>query len=152
MLLRPPRSTRTDTLFPYTTLFRSSEAAGSGRGDDEAAAATAAARSAKEPPEESAAETTPEAAADHGDAAAATAACETVAAREGRIGNGGQRDRLRHHLRLRRRGANHALRRHDAADALHRPLGRVALAHDLLLAAGLDLRRRRDVGDRKSVV
>src|SRR3546814_6661897 len=23
MLLRPPRSTRTDTLFPYTTLFRS---------------------------------------------------------------------------------------------------------------------------------
>src|SRR3546814_20143022 len=24
MLLRPPRSTRTDTLFPYTTLFRSS--------------------------------------------------------------------------------------------------------------------------------
>src|SRR3546814_11221054 len=28
MLRRPPRSTRTDTLFPYTTLFRSS---GSGR-------------------------------------------------------------------------------------------------------------------------
>src|SRR3546814_18138836 len=26
MLLRPPRSTRTDTLFPYTTLFRSSDA------------------------------------------------------------------------------------------------------------------------------
>src|SRR3546814_16929782 len=25
MLRRPPRSTRTDTLFPYTTLFRSSE-------------------------------------------------------------------------------------------------------------------------------
>src|SRR3546814_11338065 len=25
MLPRPPRSTRTDTLFPYTTLFRSSE-------------------------------------------------------------------------------------------------------------------------------
>src|SRR3546814_3030560 len=24
MMLRPPRSTRTDTLFPYTTLFRSS--------------------------------------------------------------------------------------------------------------------------------
>src|SRR3546814_20391886 len=24
MILRPPRSTRTDTLFPYTTLFRSS--------------------------------------------------------------------------------------------------------------------------------
>src|SRR3546814_3256719 len=26
MILRPPRSTRTDTLFPYTTLFRSPEA------------------------------------------------------------------------------------------------------------------------------
>src|SRR3546814_18565335 len=26
MMRRPPRSTRTDTLFPYTTLFRSSEA------------------------------------------------------------------------------------------------------------------------------
>src|SRR3546814_19672585 len=26
MILRPPRSTRTDTLFPYTTLFRSSAA------------------------------------------------------------------------------------------------------------------------------
>src|SRR3546814_9598917 len=25
MILRPPRSTRTDTLFPYTTLFRSQE-------------------------------------------------------------------------------------------------------------------------------
>src|SRR3546814_12457730 len=25
MILRPPRSTRTDTLFPYTTLFRSGE-------------------------------------------------------------------------------------------------------------------------------
>src|SRR3546814_10301472 len=29
MLLRPPRSTRTDTLFPSTTLFRSSARAGS---------------------------------------------------------------------------------------------------------------------------
>src|SRR3546814_13707987 len=26
MIRRPPRSTRTDTLFPYTTLFRSDEA------------------------------------------------------------------------------------------------------------------------------
>src|SRR3546814_14800821 len=26
MILRPPRSTRTDTLFPYTTLFRSVDA------------------------------------------------------------------------------------------------------------------------------
>src|SRR3546814_20978675 len=25
MILRPPRSTRTDTLFPYTTLFRSTK-------------------------------------------------------------------------------------------------------------------------------
>src|SRR3546814_4940661 len=30
MIRRPPRSTRTDTLFPYTTLFRSIK-----RGDDE---------------------------------------------------------------------------------------------------------------------
>src|SRR3546814_2679841 len=28
MILRPPRSTRTDTLFPYTTLFRSSFCSG----------------------------------------------------------------------------------------------------------------------------
>src|SRR3546814_16486500 len=28
MLLRPPRSTRTDTLFPYTTLFRSRQVPG----------------------------------------------------------------------------------------------------------------------------
>src|SRR3546814_5839566 len=28
MIRRPPRSTRTDTLFPYTTLFRSSAASG----------------------------------------------------------------------------------------------------------------------------
>src|SRR3546814_11824031 len=28
MLLRPPRSTRTDTLFPYTTLFRSADLRG----------------------------------------------------------------------------------------------------------------------------
>src|SRR3546814_19429261 len=32
MIRRPPRSTRTDTLFPYTTLFRSS--AGAWRGGD----------------------------------------------------------------------------------------------------------------------
>src|SRR3546814_19139929 len=30
MIRRPPRSTRTDTLFPYTTLFRSVEDDGSG--------------------------------------------------------------------------------------------------------------------------
>src|SRR3546814_5554624 len=30
MIRRPPRSTRTDTLFPYTTLFRSSDAIGTG--------------------------------------------------------------------------------------------------------------------------
>src|SRR3546814_7488852 len=28
MIRRPPRSTRTDTLFPYTTLFRSAHGAG----------------------------------------------------------------------------------------------------------------------------
>src|SRR3546814_6101534 len=28
MIRRPPRATRTDTLFPYTTLFRSDRAAG----------------------------------------------------------------------------------------------------------------------------
>src|SRR3546814_8726924 len=31
MIRRPPRSTRTDTLFPYTTLFRSASRRGSGR-------------------------------------------------------------------------------------------------------------------------
>src|SRR3546814_8177907 len=31
MILRPPRSTRTDTLFPYTTLFRSSRVSGTCR-------------------------------------------------------------------------------------------------------------------------
>src|SRR3546814_7866236 len=31
MIRRPPRSTRTDTLFPYTTLFRSSASASSTR-------------------------------------------------------------------------------------------------------------------------
>src|SRR3546814_19206390 len=38
MIRRPPRSTRTDTLFPYTTLFRSLQAAVCvflGDGDDE---------------------------------------------------------------------------------------------------------------------
>src|SRR3546814_9711079 len=32
MIRRPPRSTRTDTLFPYTTLFRSGRRAPAGRG------------------------------------------------------------------------------------------------------------------------
>src|SRR3546814_13376473 len=31
MIRRPPRSTRTDTLFPYTTLFRSVDAHATGR-------------------------------------------------------------------------------------------------------------------------
>src|SRR3546814_14804353 len=34
MVRRPPRSTRTDTLFPYTTRFRSRNHAGLRRGDD----------------------------------------------------------------------------------------------------------------------
>src|SRR3546814_16777415 len=33
MILRPPRSTRTDTLFPYTTLFRSRPARAEPRGE-----------------------------------------------------------------------------------------------------------------------
>src|SRR3546814_6225141 len=33
MIRRPPRSTRTDTLFPYTTLFRSPRARHCGRSD-----------------------------------------------------------------------------------------------------------------------
>src|SRR3546814_6289114 len=33
MIRRPPRSTRTDTLFPYTTLFRSKQIRGSLAGD-----------------------------------------------------------------------------------------------------------------------
>src|SRR3546814_5354275 len=33
MRRRPPRSTRTDTLFPYTTLFRSHLGKGFGRGE-----------------------------------------------------------------------------------------------------------------------
>src|SRR3546814_20388586 len=32
MIRRPPRSTRTDTLFPYTTLFRSGRRGGPGQG------------------------------------------------------------------------------------------------------------------------
>src|SRR3546814_20277895 len=33
MIRRPPRSTRTDTLFPYTTLFRSADGAGENSAD-----------------------------------------------------------------------------------------------------------------------
>src|SRR3546814_7244633 len=36
MIRRPPRSTRTDTLFPYTTLFRSQMMGGAGGGVDRA--------------------------------------------------------------------------------------------------------------------
>src|SRR3546814_4690867 len=47
MIRRPPRATRTDTLFPYTTLFRSPACAQARRGDragaDVAAALAAAA-------------------------------------------------------------------------------------------------------------
>src|SRR3546814_10072801 len=35
MILRPPRSTRTDTLFPYPTLFRSGLARGADRERDD---------------------------------------------------------------------------------------------------------------------
>src|SRR3546814_4158500 len=36
MIRRPPRSTRTDTLFPYTTLFRSPALAAGAEGEDRA--------------------------------------------------------------------------------------------------------------------
>src|SRR3546814_8032979 len=39
MIRRPPRSTRTDTLFPYTTLFRSQDDGTVRQGVDQAAAA-----------------------------------------------------------------------------------------------------------------
>src|SRR3546814_7924235 len=45
MLRRPPRSTRTDTLFPYTTLFRA--AGGSGPAAEAATAAVDAARAGR---------------------------------------------------------------------------------------------------------
>src|SRR3546814_14947100 len=35
MIRRPPRSTRTDTLFPYTTLFRSAQKPGCGSRQDD---------------------------------------------------------------------------------------------------------------------
>src|SRR3546814_4822439 len=45
MIRRPPRSTRTDTLFPYTTLFRSAHAAPTSRpGNAETALRRARAR------------------------------------------------------------------------------------------------------------
>src|SRR3546814_7134403 len=44
MIRRPPRSTRTDTLFPYTTLFRSRGRGARGRGSSRSA------RSAARPP------------------------------------------------------------------------------------------------------
>src|SRR3546814_12731736 len=44
MLRRPPRSTRTDTLFPYTTLFRSRSAPGAVGGAAGAAGDAAAVR------------------------------------------------------------------------------------------------------------
>src|SRR3546814_2799348 len=46
MIWRPPGSTRTDTLFPYTTLFRSGEGGVDGRGDRRAEIAEA--RSARQ--------------------------------------------------------------------------------------------------------
>src|SRR3546814_15738555 len=42
MIRRPPRSTRTDTLFPYTTLFRSSPVWPTRQADQHAVAAAAA--------------------------------------------------------------------------------------------------------------
>src|SRR3546814_15244973 len=51
MIRRPPRSTRTDTLFPYTTLFRSGRAGGKLLSNDAATASiykTASARATKD--------------------------------------------------------------------------------------------------------
>src|SRR3546814_11536446 len=48
MIRRPPRSTRTDTLFPYTTLFRSRE---QGRWDAERVRAISTSRSEQSDPE-----------------------------------------------------------------------------------------------------
>src|SRR3546814_17262993 len=47
MIRRPPRSTRTDTLFPYTTLFRSAGSVGEGWGNGKAAAAAYARQGAR---------------------------------------------------------------------------------------------------------
>src|SRR3546814_20530397 len=47
MIRRPPRSTRTDTLFPYTTLFRSVRADGWTRTADQAMAARPCRREAE---------------------------------------------------------------------------------------------------------
>src|SRR3546814_3454417 len=47
MIRRPPRSTRTDTLFPYTTLFRSRAAAAAGRARRRAGAGRARRRRAR---------------------------------------------------------------------------------------------------------
>ena len=60
----------------------------------------------------------------------------SAALREGRVRDGGQGDRLRHHLRLRGRGADDALRRDDAADPLDRLARGVALANNLFANAG----------------
>src|SRR3546814_3297673 len=53
MIRRPPRSTRTDTLFPYTTLFRSAassvQAGGEPAGHDPAVAAGDGVKATTEP-------------------------------------------------------------------------------------------------------
>src|SRR3546814_15647960 len=48
MIRRPPRSTRTDTLFPYTTLFRSAGVDQRGRDDRQRSAFLDIARGAEE--------------------------------------------------------------------------------------------------------
>src|SRR3546814_11916232 len=56
MIRRPPGSTRTDTLFPYTTLFRSDEAEGDGGGPGGVVGAVSVVDEAAEPGAEEAAE------------------------------------------------------------------------------------------------
>src|SRR3546814_18977566 len=50
MIRRPPGSTRTDTLFPYTTLFRSAEACSAARWAEDAKREIAAAHEAERLP------------------------------------------------------------------------------------------------------
>src|SRR3546814_1004031 len=60
MIRRPPRSTRTDTLFPYTTLFRSAPSpAPHGPGGDPAPRARRRGRSGAPPPGRGAPPATP---------------------------------------------------------------------------------------------
>src|SRR3546814_19963887 len=98
MIRRPPRSTRTDTLFPYTTLFRSKDPVTLGlcsQRELDALVATAAKKAGIKAPEDSRLEGDREALleelSDERTAAAGGGAAEDAEARseEGRVGKGG---------------------------------------------------------------